>query len=91
MRESTALDVQKEVGRRIHRARVDAGMTQDAAAAAAGIDLKRWQRLEQGSVNATVKTLVRVAEALGISFWDLLVAASPEGESQRPRVRRSRA
>lgn len=49
-------------------------MTQEEAAHAAGIDYKRWQRLEQGTVNPTVKTLARAAEALGSSFWDLAYA-----------------
>jgi len=47
-------------------------MTQEEAAAHAGIDYKRWQRLEAGDVNATVRTLVRVAAALEISFWGLV-------------------
>lgn len=47
-------------------------MTQEDAAHAAGIDYKRWQRLEQGSVNPTVKTLERAALALGTSFWNLV-------------------
>jgi transcriptional regulator with XRE-family HTH domain len=81
VRESpTTLDVQKEIGRRIRDARVAAGLTQEAAAAAAGIDVKRWQRLEQGGVNATVRTLGRVAEALGMTFWGLLEAASAAEE-----------
>ena len=79
MRESqTTLGVQKEIGRRIREARLAAGLTQEEAAAAAGIDAKRWQRLEQGSVNATLRTLGRVAEALGMTFWALLEPASPE-------------
>jgi len=40
------------------------------------MDYKRWQRLEGGKVNATVRTLSRVAEALGLSFWEL-VGATP--------------
>lgn len=47
-------------------------MTQEEAAHTAGIDYKRWQRLERGAVNPTAKTLARSAEALGSSFWDLL-------------------
>ena len=37
-------------------ARESRGFTQEEAAHAAGIDYKRWQRLEQGTVNPTVKT-----------------------------------
>jgi transcriptional regulator with XRE-family HTH domain len=62
----------EEVGNRIQRARVAAGLTQEEAAARAGIDHKRWQKLEQGQVNATIRTLVCVAEAMETTFWDLL-------------------
>jgi transcriptional regulator with XRE-family HTH domain len=50
-------------------------MTQEDAASAAGIDVKRWQRLEAGEVNATVRTLCRVAKALKMTFWDLVSPA----------------
>lgn len=63
--------VQRTLGRRIRAARVEAELTQEEAAAAAEIDYKRWQRLEAGEVNATVRTLVRVAAALDVSFWEL--------------------
>ena len=87
MRESqTTLGVQKEIGRRLREARLAAGLTQEEAAAAAGIDAKRWQRLEQGSVNATLRTLGRVAEALGMTFWALVGTTPPSDELQRTGV-----
>ena len=52
-------------------------MTQEEAAAAAGMDYKRWQRLEEGVVNPTVRTLARVAKALGTDFWMLLAPTTP--------------
>jgi transcriptional regulator with XRE-family HTH domain len=61
-----------EVARRVRVARVRSQLTQEQAAEKAGIDYKRWQRLEQGQVNPTVRTLVRVASALGTNFWALL-------------------
>jgi transcriptional regulator with XRE-family HTH domain len=64
--------VLRGVGARIRAARIDAGLSQEQAAAQAAIDYKRWQRLEEGSVNPTVRTLVRVAAALGLSFWELV-------------------
>ena len=71
MRQSEAA-ILTDIGRRIRAARLAVGITQEQAAASSGIDHKRWQRLEQGAVNPTVRTLVRVATALGISVWDLL-------------------
>lgn len=64
--------VQRELGKCIRAARVEAGLSQEEAATLAGIDYKRWQRLEQGTVNATVRTLTRVAEALSSDFWKLM-------------------
>jgi transcriptional regulator with XRE-family HTH domain len=46
-------------------------MSQEDAAAASGIDYKRIQRIEAGSVNITVKTLVRLTSALGTTVWRL--------------------
>jgi len=68
-----------EIGQRIQARRLEIGLTQDAAAHRAEIDYKRWQRLEQGTVNATVRTLVRVAQALEVSLWVLL---APEDGSR---------
>jgi transcriptional regulator with XRE-family HTH domain len=68
-------------------------MTQEEAAHTAGIDYKRWQRLEEGSVNPTVRPLSRAAEALGLSFWSMLRAKrhrakvkdmSADASTQRP-------
>jgi transcriptional regulator with XRE-family HTH domain len=64
--------VLKELARRIRSARESAGLTQEVVAARSGIDYKRYQRIEHGVVNATVRTLARVAEALGLDFWKLL-------------------
>jgi len=66
--------IQKEVGARVRAARIAAKLTQEDAAHRARIDSKRWQRLEHGDVNPTVRTLVRVAAALDTDFWSLLAA-----------------
>lgn len=60
------------IGANIRRAREAAGLTQEEAAHRARIDYKRWQRVEAGAVNCTIRTLVRVADALSVSVWDLL-------------------
>jgi transcriptional regulator with XRE-family HTH domain len=52
-------------------------MTQEDAAHQARIDYKRLQRLEQGVVNATMKTLVRLARVYGTSVWTMLGPAAP--------------
>ncbi len=62
----------REVGDRVQGVRIAAGLTQEEAALRAGLGYKRWQDIEQGRQGSTLKTLVRVANALGVPFWDLL-------------------
>ena len=69
-----------DIGARIAAARGAAQLTQEAAAAQAGIDYKRWQQLEAGRANVTIKTLCRVAVALGAS-WETIAV----GERGGPR------
>ena len=64
--------VLKEVSQRIRDARVQAGLTQEKAAAEAGIGYKRYQRIEGGGVNLTLRTLHRVAKALGTDLSALV-------------------
>lgn len=47
-------------------------MTQEETAASARIDYKRYQRLEGGTVNATIRTLSRVAQAFRTDVWTML-------------------
>jgi transcriptional regulator with XRE-family HTH domain len=45
------------------------------AADAAGMDQSQWWRIESGQVDPSVKTLARVAAAVGVSVSDLLRGA----------------
>lgn len=66
------LAIQERIGARIRSARIEAGLSQEAAAHAAGIDAKRYQRVELGRVNMTINTIARIATALGTTFWELV-------------------
>lgn len=61
-----------DLAERLKAARAASGLTQEAVAAKAGIDHRRYQRLEQGTSNTTIRTLVRIAAAVGVDLWDLL-------------------
>lgn len=76
----------RTLGRRIAEARVAADLTQEAAARTSGIPYKRWQRIEQGAVNPTVRTLAVIAHAIGVDFWELV--RPPESNDAAQRARR---
>ncbi|MBG0818720.1 helix-turn-helix domain-containing protein [Planomonospora sp. ID82291] len=57
-----------QVGARLRRARQAAGLTEQEAAARAGMDTARLWRLEEGRAYPTLPTLVRLAPVLGISI-----------------------
>lgn len=65
------------LGARVAAARIAAGLSQEAVAGGAGIDYKRYQRIEAGGVNVTAKTLVRIAAAIGTDFARLVGADGP--------------
>jgi transcriptional regulator with XRE-family HTH domain len=87
-RASSTNAIQRIIGDRLTKARDVTGKTQEQAASDAGIDYKRWQRLEGGAVNATIRTLTRAAEAVGISFWELC-AGDVVSPPARRRARKS--
>ncbi len=81
MRSRRLGQVLKELGSRIQALRLAGGLTQEQAAARSRIDHKRWQKLEAGQANPTVRTLVRVADAIGVPFWQLMAV---EGHAPMP-------
>ncbi|MBI4702179.1 MAG: helix-turn-helix transcriptional regulator [Deltaproteobacteria bacterium] len=56
----------------VHRARQAAGLTLEEAADRAGMHWRHWQKIEAGEVNATLRTLARLAGALGTPAGALL-------------------
>jgi DNA-binding XRE family transcriptional regulator len=61
-----------ELGRRVGLARRSGGLLTDEAAARAGVSPEHWRKLEAGTWNPTVRTLIRVAEVLGVTARDLI-------------------
>jgi DNA-binding XRE family transcriptional regulator len=58
---------------KLKKAREDAGLTQDQAAAAAGLSGRQaWNNIERGRVDVTLSTLDRIAQAVGKKAKDLL-------------------
>jgi transcriptional regulator with XRE-family HTH domain len=59
-----------DVGRRVAEVRIQQGLTQARLAEDLGFELKYLQRIEAGR-NLTIKSLVRLANTLGIQPTDL--------------------
>jgi transcriptional regulator with XRE-family HTH domain len=62
----------REIATRIRAARTSAGLSQEEAASRAGIGYKRWQEIEGGAANPTIRTLDRIATTLGVEIWNIL-------------------
>ena len=73
----------KEIGLSVNRYRKAQGLTQTALAKKAGLDYRYIGFVEQGRVNATVKTLEKITNALGICLCDL---CPPKNQRPEPKA-----
>ena len=67
-----------EIGRRMAARRVQKGLSQGTVSRRAGMDPSYLCRIETGKITPTVKTAMRIAEALGCSLDDLVGPFPPE-------------
>ena len=73
----TADAVNKLVGEQIRAPRLHAGLTQAKLAERSEVAFETISRIERGTMNTTIRTLVAIAGALGVAPGDLLAGASP--------------
>lgn len=74
----------------VQRQRRKRGWTQEEFADAVGFSPRYIRRLESGEVDATLRTIARVAAALDVPLAGMLKAARlPEPKPGRPRTRRT--
>ncbi|MEU3603080.1 helix-turn-helix transcriptional regulator [Streptomyces sp. NPDC006798] len=69
----------RAIGDRARIARLHAGLTQEAVALRAGIRIATYSEIEQGHRAALIDTLIRIADAIGVSLADLVRDDAPEG------------
>jgi transcriptional regulator with XRE-family HTH domain len=77
-----AEDVIADVGRRVAELRAQKGLTQQALAEELELSWKYLQQVELGLENLTLKSLVRLSNALGATPVDLFSA--PVSRKRRP-------
>lgn len=61
----------------VRSCRKAAGLTLKVVSERADMHWRHWQKIEAGQVNATLHTLVRVAEALAVEPFDLVREPQP--------------
>ena len=72
----------EKLGEKLKALRKSHGLSQQKLAAKAGFDYRYVGFLEQARINPTIKTLEKVARALGVHLCDLLPDAG--GKDQKP-------
>jgi transcriptional regulator with XRE-family HTH domain len=72
----------KDIGRRIAEVRRERGLTQEELAERLGLQSNNLQRIELGMQNLTIRSLVRVANGLGVGLATLVEA--PANRIVRP-------
>jgi transcriptional regulator with XRE-family HTH domain len=72
------ITIQRKLGQAVRRLRAEADYSQESFAAAAGIHRTYMGLVERGRVAATVVTLEKIADALGITPSALLAEAERE-------------
>ena len=74
------------VGARLRSQRQKAGLSQEALASRAALDIKHLQKIESGRANATLNTIARIIEALGEDIASVLSLNPSEKELVSPTI-----
>ncbi|ACL04316.1 transcriptional regulator, XRE family [Desulfatibacillum aliphaticivorans] len=72
--------LEKKIGKRIAELRIENNLTQAQLAEAMGLSVESISRMERGVTFPSVKTLARVAEALGSSLKQFFDFDEDEGQ-----------
>lgn len=74
----------REIGTRIHRLRIERGLSQEQLAYSAGITRYTYQKLEKGEsapgtpANPTLRNIMAIAQQLGVTLDELLPTPWPD-------------
>ena len=74
--------LQRVLAVNVRRRRHQLGLTQEGAAQAMHVATRHLQKLEAGELNVTLRTLCRVAQALGVEVHELF--APPPSDAPDP-------
>jgi transcriptional regulator with XRE-family HTH domain len=69
---TTAKEIQRRLGRAVRSARMAKALTQEEVARRSGFGWRHIQKIEAGEVNATLRTICKLAAAVGVDPGALL-------------------
>lgn len=75
------MDMRKLIGKNFGRVRREKGLTQEEVASLSGLSQQYLSGLERGRRNPTIITIYELAQALGVSYLELL---APSGDDGKP-------
>ena len=80
-------DLRRRLAANVRALRIKAGYTLKRVSARAEMHWRHWQKIEAGETNATLSTVVKMADALDVDPKALLkepdASASPSGQTPR--------
>jgi len=79
----TSAEFRRRLAVNTRRLRRAASLTLKKAAERGEMHWRHWQKVEAGRTNATLATLVKVADALNVDPYDLLREPPPDGGKPR--------
>lgn len=74
-----------DIGLRILRRRQELGLTQKDLAEAVGMQAANIGQMEHGERNLTIRTLCKLADALGVTLAELTAGPSSAAEKAEPK------
>ena len=78
----TSTELRRRLATNVRTLRTAAALTIKQAAGKADVHWRHWQKIEAGENNATLATIIRVAEALNVTAAELLEAPAEPKPSE---------
>ena len=64
------MTIEKQIGERIKKIRIEKKLTQEQLAWEANVDRTYMNHVENGRKNISIRSLEKIIQALGVSFYD---------------------
>jgi len=80
------MEILESLGKKIQVVREKRGLTQEALGDRAGLNAKYISSVERGQKNATIKTLIKIADGLGVELYEMFLFSEKADSEKAVRV-----